>query len=150
MSKKNSIIMAFPVIISLICLVLGTETMQAAQTMPGIAAPGQANSSSPYLVYFGTITGSKSKGIYAYRFDPDKAQLESIGIVAEMERPTWLAEHPGHQYLYAVSELGNDGKRDGLNLVNPNHRSETTLMRFVTLFLAALLLCAGSAAGVRA
>jgi 6-phosphogluconolactonase len=108
MSKKNNLIMGFLVVTLLMSLVWGTQTTQAAQVTPGIAAPEKANSSPQYLVYFGTITGPKSKGIYAYRFDPNKAQLDSIGMVAEIERPTWLAEHPSHKYLYAASDLGND------------------------------------------
>jgi 6-phosphogluconolactonase len=59
---------------------------------------------SRYLVYVGTYTGEKSKGIYAYRFDPDSAQADPIGLVAETGSPSFLAIHPNRRFLYAVNE----------------------------------------------
>ncbi len=60
-----------------------------------------------YLVYVGTYTeeGSKSKGIYAYRFDADTSELSPIGLVAETTNPSFLAVHPNHRFLYAVNEV---------------------------------------------
>jgi 6-phosphogluconolactonase len=69
-----------------------------------------------YFVYVGTYTqeGSTSKGIYAYRFDPDGAKLTSIGLVAQTINPSFLAVHPSHQFLYAVNEVGNyKGQKSG-------------------------------------
>jgi 6-phosphogluconolactonase len=67
---------------------------------PLFAAPKK----TPYLVYVGTYTGDKSKGIYAYRFHPDSAQADSIGLVAETGSPSFLAVHPNGRFLYAVNE----------------------------------------------
>src|SRR6266536_705376 len=58
------------------------------------------------LVYVGTYTGPQSKGIYAYRFDSGTGKLDSVGLVGELERPSFLTIHPNRKYLYAVSELG--------------------------------------------
>ena len=69
-----------------------------------------------YLVYVGTYTqeGSSSKGIYAYRFDPDSAQLTGIGLAAETTNPSFLAVHPNHRFLYAVNEVSNyKGEKSG-------------------------------------
>jgi 6-phosphogluconolactonase len=66
-----------------------------------------------YLVYVGTYTGPNSKGIYAFRFDTASGKLDPIGLAGEMVRPSFLALHPNNQYLYAVSELGNDGREKG-------------------------------------
>jgi 6-phosphogluconolactonase len=101
MFKRNGLIKGLLGVVLLMGLGLGT---QAAQLTPAMAA----DSSSQSLVYFGTVTGPKSKGIHAYRFDSSKAQVESLGMVAEIVKPSWLVEHPNHKYLYATSDLGND------------------------------------------
>lgn len=59
-----------------------------------------------YFVYVGTYTGPQSKGIYAYKLDADTGKLDTVGLVAELNRPSFLAIHPNRKYLYAVSELG--------------------------------------------
>jgi len=69
-----------------------------------------------YFVYVGTYTedGSKSKGIYAYRFDPGTARLDPIGLVAETINPSFLAVHPNHRFIYAVNEVSNyKGQKSG-------------------------------------
>ncbi len=84
-------------------------------TMCAAAAPAPKKQS--YFVYVGTYTeepGSKSKGIYAYRFDPDTAELTSIGLAAETTNPSFLAVHPNHRFLYAVNETANyKGQKSG-------------------------------------
>jgi 6-phosphogluconolactonase len=70
-----------------------------------------------YLMYVGTYTteaGSTSKGIYAYSFDPDNAELTPLGLAAETTNPSFLAVHPNHRFLYAVNEVGNyKGEKSG-------------------------------------
>jgi 6-phosphogluconolactonase len=69
-----------------------------------------------YLMYVGTYTaeGSKSKGIYAYRFDADTSEITSVGLAAETINPSFLAIHPNHRFLYAVNEVGNyQGQKSG-------------------------------------
>ena len=96
---------------------LGLLLTLAALMLPPLQPPGHSASSDPagnqYLVYVGTYTGPKSKGIYCYRFDAATGKLDSIGLAGEMVRPSFLALHPNRRYLYAVSELGNDGKVNG-------------------------------------
>ena len=61
-----------------------------------------------YLVYVGTYTEqSKSRGIYAYRFDADSGDLTSLGLAAETSNPSFLAVHPNHRFLYAVNEVAS-------------------------------------------
>jgi 6-phosphogluconolactonase len=79
----------------------------------GVKAQGQAKPTSQYLVYFGTSTGPESKGIYACSFDPSAERFGPIALVAEVEMAAWLTLHPKNRILYAVSELGNDGKTEG-------------------------------------
>jgi 6-phosphogluconolactonase len=71
-----------------------------AQTPEKSAGKGQ------YIAYVGTYTAkTSSKGIYAYRFDPEKGQLTAIGVAAETADPSFLAVHPNGKYLYAVNEI---------------------------------------------
>jgi 6-phosphogluconolactonase len=84
----------------------------AARILPLFPKPSSA-AGTRYLVYIGTYTGPNSKGIYAYRFDPAAGKTESIGLAGEIVRPSFLALHPNRRFLYAVSELGNDGKVNG-------------------------------------
>jgi len=78
--------------------------------------PATAQSHGKYLFYVGTYTqeGSKSKGIYAYRFDEATDQITSLGLAAETANPSFVAIHPNGQFLYAVNELQNyEGPNSG-------------------------------------
>jgi len=71
-------------------------------------SPGKPSAKAQSIAYVGTYTTkTSSKGIYAYRFDPVKGQLTSIGVAAESVDPSFLAVHPSGKYLYAVNELSN-------------------------------------------
>ena len=69
----------------------------------------RAQAGGKYLAYVGTYTeeGSKSKGIYAYRFDEDSGQITSLGLAAETTNPSFVALHPNGRFLYAVNEVQN-------------------------------------------
>src|SRR3984957_7053132 len=73
------------------------------------AAAAPAEQHGKYIFYVGTYTedGSKSKGIYAYRFDADTGQITSLGLAAETTNPSFVALHPNGRFLYAVNEVGN-------------------------------------------
>lgn len=67
-----------------------------------------------YLVYFGTYTGAKSKGIYVSRLDTKTGSLSPADLAAETPSPSFLAVHPGHRHLYAVNEVDKfEGKSAG-------------------------------------
>ncbi|HEY6767497.1 MAG TPA: lactonase family protein [Candidatus Sulfotelmatobacter sp.] len=74
-----------------------------------VATAAPAKLAKNYLVYVGTYTeeGSKSKGIYAYRFDPATAKLTSLGLAAETTNPSFVTISPNRRFLYAVNEVGN-------------------------------------------
>jgi len=73
----------------------------AAQVTKRVRAKGEL------IVYVGTYTNQKSKGIYAYRFQPATGSLTPIGLVAETPSPSFLALHPNRRFLYAVNEVSN-------------------------------------------
>jgi 6-phosphogluconolactonase len=62
-----------------------------------------------YLFYVGTYTqeGSKSKGIYAYSYDAETAQITPLGLAAETTNPSWVTIHPNGRFLYTVNEVEN-------------------------------------------
>jgi 6-phosphogluconolactonase len=84
-----------------------------ATVFSGTGVSSDVPASSHYYIYVGTYTGPNSKGIYAFRYDASQLALEPLGVVGEMPRPSFLALSPDRRFLYAVSELGNDGKSEG-------------------------------------
>jgi 6-phosphogluconolactonase len=73
------------------------------------SAPAAENPpAGEYFVYFGTYTAGTSKGIYAYRFEPDSAKLTALGPMAEAPNPSFLALSPNGRYLYAVNWKGSE------------------------------------------
>ncbi len=71
------------------------------------AAP--VDRTTKYLFYVGTYTeeGSKSKGIYAFRYDAATSEITPLGLAAETTNPSWVTLHPNGRFLYAVNEVGN-------------------------------------------
>jgi 6-phosphogluconolactonase len=68
------------------------------------------------LMYIGTYTGKESKGIYAYRFNPQNGETTPLGLVAESINPSFLAASPDHLYLYAANEFSNfEGRNSGIS-----------------------------------
>jgi 6-phosphogluconolactonase len=66
---------------------------------------------SKYLFYIGTYSEKKSKGIYAYRFDPATGRLSALGLAAESVNPAFLAIDPSRRFLYAVNEISQYEER---------------------------------------
>src|SRR5580704_16151568 len=75
--------------------------------LAGTAKPA-APKTDQYIFYVGTYTadGSKSKGIYAFRYDAGAAHITPLGLAAETTNPSWVALHPTGRFLYAVNEVG--------------------------------------------
>jgi len=67
------------------------------------------SSKNQYLVYFGTYTAGKSKGIYVSRFDAATGKLGAPELAAETKNPSFVAVHPSCQFLYAVGEIASIG-----------------------------------------
>ena len=66
-----------------------------------------------YLVYFGTYTGPKSKGIYVSRMNDD-GKLSPPELAAETPSPSYLAVHPNNKFIYCVGEVSKfGGKKAG-------------------------------------
>ena len=63
------------------------------------------------LVFIGTYTGPKSKGIYRCEMDLTSGKLSEPQLAAEVASPSFLAIHPTNQFLYAVGELDEFAKK---------------------------------------
>jgi 6-phosphogluconolactonase len=61
------------------------------------------NEGGKSIVYVGTFKRETSKGIYAWRLDAKSGQMDPLGLVADVTRPVFIALHPNHHFLYAVS-----------------------------------------------
>src|SRR5262245_16305484 len=83
----------------------------ASVALLSVTAFGQAGRSSStsgdLLVYFGTYTGEKSKGVYVSRLDLASGALSRPELVAETASPSFLAVHPSQNFLYALNEIAD-------------------------------------------
>jgi 6-phosphogluconolactonase len=76
--------------------------------------PGAGASPDEVLVFFGTYTSAGSQGIYSYKFDSASGALSMAHVTGGIKNPSYLAVHPNHKYLYAVSEVvGSAGHPGG-------------------------------------
>ncbi len=58
-----------------------------------------------FLVFFGTYTGQKSKGIYVSKLDAKTGKLTPAELAGETISPAFLAVHPNQRFLYAANEI---------------------------------------------
>jgi 6-phosphogluconolactonase len=67
------------------------------------------------LLLVGTQTESgSSRGIYAYHWEPLSGELQSAGLAAESDNPTFLALDPDAKFLYAANEISSfEGRVSG-------------------------------------
>src|SRR5216117_1598826 len=86
----------------------------ACASHPSAQAATTVRVTKEFLVYIGTYTGAKSKGIYVARFDPASGRLGAPELAAESVSPSFLAIHPNQRFLYAANETGDfAGKKSG-------------------------------------
>jgi 6-phosphogluconolactonase len=74
----------------------------------------KAEAATHFRVYVGTYTNKESKGIYLLELDTTTGKLESKGLAAESNSPSFLAIHPNKKFLYSVNEVSDfKGKSAG-------------------------------------
>ena len=104
-SSRMKFLLQFRLIWPVLAWSLAYHPARSAETVP---------SPDNMLVYIGTYTGGKSKGIYVSRFDSATGQLTSPELAVATPDPSFLAKHPEKQVLYAAGESSNlDGKGVG-------------------------------------
>src|SRR5262245_39581113 len=97
-------------------LILRTLSLTAAFGTVQILLPSMTTAAETnLLVFFGTYTGGKSRGVYVSRFDETHGKLTAPQLAAEMRNPSFLAAHPNGEYLYAVGEVADfGGEKNGV------------------------------------
>jgi len=80
-----------------------------------LAGLGQTSrSTTGDLVYIGTYTGQKSKGIYLTRLNREAGTLSRPELAGESPSPSYLAINPTRDVLYAANEIGEfEGQKTG-------------------------------------
>ncbi|HKQ87656.1 MAG TPA: lactonase family protein, partial [Candidatus Acidoferrales bacterium] len=98
------------------CLIVALSASIAPRVVRTAHAQASSETSGNYLVYVGTYTSKAStptsndsvptgsKGIYAYRFNAASGEIESLGLAAESEQPSFMAVDPQRKFLYAANE----------------------------------------------
>jgi 6-phosphogluconolactonase len=112
--------LARPAIQSL-CLVLASLfSVHSLRAAPTPVAANAASTSANDLVYVGTYTGPKSKGIYAFRLQTQNEEVSQnvllvpLGLAAATPNPSFLAVDPKRNLVFAVNELQNfEGQATG-------------------------------------
>lgn len=60
------------------------------------------NSKNKHIAYVGTYTDNGSRGIYGFSIDSSKGTVEDLGLLAELQHPTYLTIASNNKYLYSV------------------------------------------------
>jgi 6-phosphogluconolactonase len=77
-------------------------------------APGKASDPGLLTVYVGSYSPADQPGIHQLTLNPATGELRSVGRTAGLANPSFLAFHPSHRYLYAVSEVDDfEGRKTG-------------------------------------
>jgi 6-phosphogluconolactonase len=110
-------------------LVLGSASLALAHG--ALAAEPDALNAQTMRVYVGTYTDGKSEGIYVLDLDLSSGALGAPKLAAKETNPSFLAIHPDHRFLYAVSEVNNfGGRKTGAVSAFRIHEADGTLTRF--------------------
>lgn len=67
----------------------------------------------PIVVYVGSYTRKRSKGIYRATIDPITGEVCTYELAGSFENPSFLARHPKLPVVYAVSETSHFNGREG-------------------------------------
>lgn len=80
-----------------------------------------------YDVYVGTYTQGESKGIYKLTLDDKTGQLTDKTLAVESKNPSFLAMDPKGKYIFAVNEVGPEGKVSSFSI-----SSDSGLLTFLS------------------
>ncbi len=72
--------------------------------------------SQTYNLLIGTYTNSgKSKGIYSYKLNLEKALFEQISVMKNVSNPSFLVITADKKYVYSVNESANESAANAFN-----------------------------------
>ena len=87
-------------------LLLMTMSLTAVCHSAHCRAKSGKGKSVPLII--GTYTAKESRGIYRCDFDTSTGELSQPQLIVEVDNPSFMALSDGRDYLYAVSEGGNN------------------------------------------
>ena len=61
--------------------------------------------SNKYIAYVGTYTNGLSKGIYGFGIDTNTGEIEDLGLITEIQNPTYLTFSRDNKYLYSTIKI---------------------------------------------
>jgi 6-phosphogluconolactonase len=79
-----------------------------------------------YFIYVGSYTDapSRSKGIYAWRFEPSSGTITPLGLVAETVNPAYVCATPDGRFLYTVNwQTAEAAKGDTVSAYAIDHKT---------------------------
>lgn len=93
-------------------LLIGLSTVAIAESLPILAQKAIETTTAFIGVY--TDKDSKSKGIYAYRWNAKMGELTPLGLAVETANPSFLAVSRDRKLLFAANEVTDYlGSKDG-------------------------------------
>jgi 6-phosphogluconolactonase len=93
--------------------VFAGSTSAAQAATPQAADASQPASAKKALVYIGTYTNGKSRGIYLFHMDLATGKLEEASVTPS-DNPSYVATDPAQRFLFAVGETDKfEGKKAG-------------------------------------
>ena len=93
-------------------LLIGLSTIAIAESLP-MTAQRSAEATTAFIGVY-TNKDSKSKGIYAYKWNAKTGELSPLGLSVETANPSFLALAHNRKVLYAANEVDSyQGAKDG-------------------------------------
>lgn len=75
---------------------------------------GRSNAGKEFLVYIGSYSTAKGKGIRVFRFDAATGRLTSMRLATEAVNPTFVTASVDGRFLYATKEVTrHEGRKSG-------------------------------------
>jgi 6-phosphogluconolactonase len=80
----------------------------------GPKTSGRAEAGKEFLVYVGSYSQARGRGIHAFRFDAVAGRLSSMGLATEAVNPTFVTASADGRFLYATKEVArHEGRKGG-------------------------------------
>ena len=62
-----------------------------------------------YTGFIGSYTKETSEGVYRFTLDTEAKKITNVEVAAKLNHPTYLAITRDNEYLYAISQEGDQG-----------------------------------------
>jgi 6-phosphogluconolactonase len=92
---------------TLLAILMTSSIPFASPLAVGHAADNKDQAGNKCLVFVGTYTSGADEGVYTCELDLDTGALKQLSASGNVKNPSFVAIHPNHRFLYAVSEVGD-------------------------------------------